>query len=103
MYYVIRDGLYIESEKILFGDIQVSKKPHEKAELINKKWVLNADLLFEELGKKEAAEFLNVTDWKIIRHKEQQDLGIETSITQEEYLQLITKRQEARNLLNDIN
>ena len=102
MYCVIRNGEYIESEKLVFGDIQVPKKPHDKAVFINGNWALNADLLFAELDKEEGEEFLNSTDWKVIRHKEQQDLGIETTLTQEEYLELITQRQEWRNILNDI-
>lgn len=102
MYCVIRNGQYIESEKILFGDILVPQKPHEKAEYINGAWIINADLLFAELDKKEAEESLNSTDWKVTRHKEQQDLGIETSLTNEEYLELITQRQNWRNILNDI-
>jgi len=102
MYCVIRNGQYIESEKILFGDMEVPKRPHENAEFINGSWLLNADLLFAELDKSEAEEFLQSTDWKVIRHKEQQDLGVETTLTQDEYLELITKRQEWRNILNDI-
>ena len=33
--------------------------------------------------------------------KEQQDLGIETSLSEDEYLELITQRQERRTFLND--
>lgn len=77
MYCVIRNGQYLETTNKLFDDIEVPAKPHEKAEFINGEWVLNADLLFSEIDKTEAEQFLNETDWKIIRHKEQQDLGIE--------------------------
>ena len=75
---------------------------HEKAEFINGEWVLNVDLLFSEIDKTEAEQFLNETDWKIIRHKEQQDLELETSLTEDEYLNLIKERQNRRNILNDI-
>lgn len=102
MHCVIRNGQYIESEKLLFGDVVVPKRPHEKAEIINGNWALNADLLFAELDKAEAEAFLKDSDWKVIRHKEQQDLGIETTLSQEEYLELITKRQQWRTILNDI-
>ena len=37
-----------------------------------------------------------------MRHKEQQDLGIETSLSEDEYLNLIKERQNRRNILNDI-
>lgn len=44
-------------------------------------------------------EFLNNT----MRHKEQQDLGIQTPLSNEEYLNLIQERQTKREVLNDIN
>ena len=101
MYCVIRDGQYIESEKLLFGDVVVPKRPHEKADFINGEWLINADILFAQADKEEAEAFLNSTDWQVIRHKEQQDLGIETSLSEDEYLELITQRQERRTFLND--
>lgn len=101
MYCVIRDGQYIESEKLLFGDVVVPKRPHENADFINGEWLINADILFAQADKEEAEAFLNSTDWQVIRHKEQQDLGIETSLSEDEYLELITQRQERRTFLND--
>ena len=102
MYCVIRNGNYFETEKKLFEDIEVPKKPHEKALFLNGEWVIDADSYFFELDKKEAEQFLKNTDWKILRHKEQEELGVKTSLTQEEYLELITERQHRRNILNDI-
>ena len=102
MYCVIRNGQYIESEKLLFGDVVVPKRPHENADFINGEWLINADILFAQADKEEAEAFLNSTDWQVIRHKEQQDLGIETSLSEDEYLELITQRQERRTFLNDI-
>ena len=101
MYFVIRNGQYIESEKLLFGDVVVPKRPHENADFINGEWLINADILFAQADKEEAEAFLNSTDWQVIRHKEQQDLGIETSLSEDEYLELITQRQERRTFLND--
>jgi hypothetical protein len=40
-------------------------------------------------------EFLNSTDWQILRHFRQQALGIATSLTQEQYLELEQQRQAA--------
>ena len=102
MFYVIRNNEYLETEKLLFGDIEVAKKPHEKAIFINNNWVIDADSYFKELDKKEAQDFLKNTDWQIIRHKEQKELGVETSLTDDEYLELILQRQKRRNILNDI-
>lgn len=102
MYCVIRNGDYLETEKLLFGDIEVEKRPHEKAVFLNGEWVIDTDSYFAELDIKEAQEFLNDTDWKVLRHREQTELGLETSLSQEEYLDLITERQNRRNILNDI-
>lgn len=40
-------------------------------------------------------DFLNKSDWKVMRHIRQQALGIPTSLTEEEYLELETQRQAA--------
>lgn len=102
MFFVIRDGEYLETEKKLFGDIEVPYRPYDKAIYVNNDWIIDADTYFSELDKSEAAEFLRNTDWKIMRHKEQQELGVKTSLTEEEYIELIIERQERRNILNDI-
>lgn len=40
---------------------------------------------------------LSSTDWKVIRHKDQIELGVPTSLTDDEYLTLLKQRQEWRN------
>ncbi len=40
-------------------------------------------------------EFLNSTDWKVMRHIRQKALGIPTSLTEEQYLELEQQRQAA--------
>lgn len=40
-------------------------------------------------------EFLNTTDWKVLRHIRQKSLNIPTSLTEEEYLKLEQHRQDA--------
>lgn len=42
-------------------------------------------------------EFLNSTDWKILRHIRQKSLGIATSLTEAEYLALEQDRNNAAN------
>lgn len=46
-----------------------------------------------------AIEFLNNTDWLIIRHRDQVELGLETSLTEIEYKSLLEKRQAKRDLI----
>jgi len=40
--------------------------------------------------------FLGVTDWQIRRYKDQQELGVPTSLTPKEYQQMQLDRQAAR-------
>ena len=40
-------------------------------------------------------EFLNSTDWKVMRHLRQKTLGESTSLTEEQYLELEQQRSDA--------
>jgi len=44
---------------------------------------------------------LRLTDWKVIRHRDQVDLGATTSLTNDEYLELLQHRQNLRNTVLD--
>lgn len=44
-----------------------------------------------------ALNFLNDTDWKVTRHRDQIAQGIQTSLTDDEYQQLLVDRQTARD------
>ena len=48
-----------------------------------------------EVANGQEREFLNSTDWKILRHMRQQLLGVATSLTNEEYLALERQRDAA--------
>jgi hypothetical protein len=48
-----------------------------------------------DLANGQEREFLNSTDWKILRHIRQKALNIPTSLSDAEYLQLEQQRQEA--------
>lgn len=45
----------------------------------------------------QAREYLKLTDWKVIRHRDQISQGIPTNLSEEEYISLLQSRQEARN------
>jgi len=47
-------------------------------------------------------EFLNSTDWKVLRHIRQKHLGITTSLTEEEYTALEQQREDAAQRIVDI-
>lgn len=53
-----------------------------------------ADILAEE-EKQNAVQFLNSTDWKVLRHIRQKALGTKTSLSEEEYIDLETQRASA--------
>lgn len=59
---------------------------------------VNPEILSEKNKEKLNAverEFLNSTDWKVLRHIRQKALGITTSLTEGQYLELEQQRQEA--------
>lgn len=43
-----------------------------------------------------AREFLSETDWVVIRHRDQLDIGGQTSLTDDEYRSLLLERQQKR-------
>jgi hypothetical protein len=47
-------------------------------------------------------EFLNATDWKVLRHIRQKALGITTTLTEEQYLALEREREDAAQRIVDI-
>lgn len=47
----------------------------------------------------EAEKFLLESDWKVMRHRDQQDMGLATSLTGEEFQQLLQERQMAREAI----
>lgn len=64
---------------------------------VNGKYIKNTKAVAELLEKNETAKnYLDTTDWLVIRHRDQTDLNIETSLSDAQYLDLLNKRQEAR-------
>ena len=55
-----------------------------------------------EISNAESREFLNSTDWKVLRHIRQKALGIATSMTEAEYLALEQQRADiATRIINN--
>lgn len=57
------------------------------------------DVLEKVKQKQAARNFLNSTDWKVLRHIRQQSLGISTSLSDAEYIQLEQARDQAAGKL----
>lgn len=93
---VLRNGEFQYTEELQFGDIVVPPRPHSKAKYINNHWLVDADVIINTANSEEAIIFLNSTDWKVIRHRDQLALGVETSLTTEEFQELLRQRQNAR-------
>src|SRR5574344_1805402 len=101
---VIRNGEYLFVENLMFNDIEVPERPHSDATFENGEWVINLDSYFSTTDSDDASKFLNDSDWKVIRHRDQLALGVETSLTSDEYLALLQERQEARKkVINNVN
>lgn len=64
---------------------------------VTTKSVVALDLSAKEQERLNAVEreFLNSTDWKVLRHMRQKLLGIPTSLTEAQYLELEQQRQAA--------
>lgn len=59
---------------------------------------VNSEILIQKENQQRNAEdleFLRSTDWKILRHMRQTTLGIPTSLSSEEYIELEQQRQAA--------
>lgn len=59
----------------------------------NPQYSPSAKEIFQNNAKER--HFLNSTDWMILRHLRQKSLGIATSLTEEQFIELETKRHEA--------
>jgi hypothetical protein len=78
------------------------KKLHDQTHIfdLNSKTVVPIDASITAQKEKEKLngverEFLNSTDWKILRHIRQKSLNITTTLTDAEYLALEQQRNEA--------
>lgn len=85
----------IPQERILYIDGKIVDS--ENYILINNKYVKKTKAITELVNtNNESKKYLNETDWLVIRHRDQLDLKQETSLTHEQYLDLLAKRQAAR-------
>ena len=100
---VIRNGEYLFVEELMIDDVEVPIRPHPDAKFINGEWILDLDSYFSETDSTESQQFLIDTDWQVIRHRDQLALGVETSLSEEKYLDLLQNRQNAREkVINNV-
>ena len=85
----------IPQERLIYVDGTVADMNNYT--FINGKYVKKTKAIENLLNTNdEAKHYLNDTDWLVIRHRDQLALGQTTSLTNEQYLDLLTKRQAAR-------
>ena len=96
-YYKIKNG-YLDTPLSGFeeGCVVVASGVVDLEKLSDKAYKV-VDGIVELSPKHLALKSLNNTDWKVTRHRDQLALGIDTSLSDEEYQTLLTNRQTWRN------
>lgn len=85
----------IPKERILYLDGKVVDT--KNFVFVNGKYIKNTKAVADILNKnKTARNYLTNTDWLVIRHRDQLDLNLKTSLNNNQYIDLLNKRQEAR-------
>lgn len=85
----------IPQERILYLNGKIVDS--DNYAFINGKYVKKTKAVTNLLNTNtEAENYLTDTDWLVIRHRDQVDLKQPTSLTNEQYLDLLAKRQAAR-------
>lgn len=92
---IIKYSGNIPKERILYLDGKIVDS--NNFVYINGKYVKNTKAVANILeNNKTARNYLTDTDWLVIRHRDQLDLNLETSLNNDQYIDLLNKRQEAR-------
>lgn len=93
------DGIIPKSNMTIFEGELVDR---ESLTFINGRFIKrDYELEKQQELNKESRKYLNETDWLVLRHQDQIALGLDTSLKNEEYLDLLQKRQEARSQVID--
>lgn len=88
----------IPKENILYLNGKIENS--DNFVFLNGNYVKKTKAIEDLLKTNEDAEnYLTNTDWLVVRHRDQIDLKQKTSLTQEQYLDLLAKRQNAREMV----
>lgn len=92
---IIKYSGNIPKERILYLDGKIVDS--NNFVFLNGKYIKNTKAVANILeSNKTARNYLTDTDWLVIRHRDQLDLNLETSLNNDQYIDLLNKRQEAR-------
>jgi hypothetical protein len=56
-------------------------------------------ILSSKKTNQELIQYLADTDWLVLRHRDQLELGLETSLSNDEFIEILRKRQESREMV----
>lgn len=100
------DSLYPEADEIIVvpnntklyedstGDIDYSIQPSDpRTKEQTEEWQ-------QSFNKLTAKKFLDSTDWKVVRHLDERELNQGTTLTEQEFNDLLQERKQARETLN---
>ncbi len=86
-----------------FQDVEIVPAQYEMQEMHIPGYVVEIEdisaKLEQEKANAEAQAFLDSSDWKVLRHRDQQDIGLATSLSGEEFQELLQQRQMAREAI----
>ena len=96
-YYKIKDGYLVGiTNSIDENSISLPEGYVNEKILYDNAYSVDANGMVSLSDKYLSKRNLDNTDWKMVRHRDQKDLNIETTLTDEKYQELLTKRQSWR-------
>jgi hypothetical protein len=85
------DHLKIQSNEFCFDIVQQCAVPMPQTKI---------QQIENQTQNQRNREFLDSTDWKILRHLREQTLGLPTSLSQDQYRELERQREEAARAID---
>lgn len=81
------------------GDVYIGTKMSEEDVLLTQEE--QEQFALSKQTNNEAKEFLSSTDWMVIRHRDQLETEAVTSLSAEEFSELLSRRQQARDSISE--
>lgn len=119
MYAILKNGVCVGVNSLLLNEaeladgedqIELKDHPDNPMTLLGKVYISGEFVEPEKTTREKQLEenyiqtlFLSDTDWKVIRHRDQLSLGVETSLTEAEYKELLKARQKARDAVVEMD
>jgi hypothetical protein len=93
----VEDPIDIKSNRVEDGKfIAMERQPNPLYVIQDGKWVMPKETV-KAFAKKDRSALLSETDWISTRHRDQLDLGTQTSLTDTQYIELLDYKQALRD------